>query len=214
MSIHIIAKEIAMDHLVEYPYYYDELEQMEKKFEYIRGKEMKRYKSVFNKVKEDEEDKSVKAVKDLIDLDWEADEDSKHKAVAMIQGLFTADTKVGNDFLKQLSDFTSGLKIEDFKEGCKKNPKKKDMKEAFRFSNPNTASSILQDSIVYLSNYYDITHPKFIRSVAFAILNGLTASVEHKFISDENNDPSNEKKQNKLVKTTLSKIFSYIKGRI
>ncbi len=25
-----IAKEIAMDHLVEYPYYYDELEKMEK----------------------------------------------------------------------------------------------------------------------------------------------------------------------------------------
>lgn len=37
-----LAKEIAKDHLTEYPYYYDELEKMEKKFENNRGIKMKR----------------------------------------------------------------------------------------------------------------------------------------------------------------------------
>ena len=47
-----LAKEIAKDHITEYPYYYDELEKMEKKFENNRGIKMKRYKKRF-----EEEDK-------------------------------------------------------------------------------------------------------------------------------------------------------------
>ena len=78
---------------------------------------MKRYKSTIKHlIKEDaEEDKSIKAIKDLIDLDWEADDASKHKAIAIISGLFTADTTVGDKFLKDISDFTSKMNIEDYK---------------------------------------------------------------------------------------------------
>lgn len=73
---------------------------------------MKKYTRIF---KEDEdEDKSHKAIKDLIDLDWEKDTESTHRALAMIEGLFHADTKAGKAFIKDLSDFTSGLKIEDY----------------------------------------------------------------------------------------------------
>jgi hypothetical protein len=42
-----LAKEIAKDHLTEYPYYYDELEKMEKKFENNRGIIVKSYKRKF-----------------------------------------------------------------------------------------------------------------------------------------------------------------------
>ena len=64
---------------------------------------------------EGEEDKSIKAIKDLIDLDWEKDEDAQHTALALIKGLVLADTTSADKFLKDLSDYTSKMDIEDFK---------------------------------------------------------------------------------------------------
>ena len=90
---------------------------------------MKRYKPVFTKVKEDEDDKSEKAIKDLIDLNWGEDEDHQNTALQLIKGLIYANTPTADKFIQDLSDYTSKMKIEDFKEGCKKKPKKKDMKE-------------------------------------------------------------------------------------
>ncbi len=107
-----IAKEIAMDHLVEYPYYYDELEKMEKKFEHKRGIEVKKYNRKF---KEDAgEDKSLEAIKDLIDTKWSGSNEDQGKAVALLKGLAFSDTDISNKFMKELDKFTSRLKIEDF----------------------------------------------------------------------------------------------------
>jgi hypothetical protein len=61
-----LAKEIAKDHLTEYPYYYDELEKMEKKFENKRGIKMKRYKRKFEEASvKDALDKISKGVNDM-----------------------------------------------------------------------------------------------------------------------------------------------------
>ena len=77
---------------------------------------MKRYQPAFKQViKEDaEEDKSIKMIKDLIDLDWEKDEDAQHQALAMIKGLVLADTKSADKFLTDLSTYTSKMSIEDY----------------------------------------------------------------------------------------------------
>jgi len=76
---------------------------------------MKRYKPVY-KIKEDaEEDKSLKAIKDLIDMKSIDTEEEQGKFMALIKGLIFADNKHGDEFLKQINDFTSSLKIEDFK---------------------------------------------------------------------------------------------------
>jgi hypothetical protein len=103
-----------MDHLVEYPYYYDELEKMEKKFEHKRGIEVKKYNRKF---KEDaEEDKSLEAIKDLIDTKWSGSNEDQGKAVALLKELAFSDTDISNKFMKELDKFTSGLKVEKFEE--------------------------------------------------------------------------------------------------
>ena len=65
--------------------------------------------------KEDaEEDKSLEAIKDLIDTKWSGSNEEQGKAVALLKGLAFSDTDVSNKFMKELDTFTSGLKIEDF----------------------------------------------------------------------------------------------------
>ena len=132
---------------------------------------MKRYKPVA--IKEDaEEDKSIKAVQDLISLDWEADEDSKHKAVAIIDGLFNADTKVGDAFLKKISDFTSGLNVDDFKESCKKNPKKNMKEDTITFNNVDGASGAITNIISFMGR--KIPNERILlRKLSDAIVSGL-----------------------------------------
>jgi len=76
------------------------------------------YKKQFSE--DEEEDKSIKAIKDLIDMENVDTSEERGKMMAIIQGLVHADTKVGDKFLSQINDFTSTLKIEDFKESCKK----------------------------------------------------------------------------------------------
>ena len=78
---------------------------------------MKKYKSVLPKrIKEgEEEDKSYKAIKDLIDMKSLDTADDRGKFLALIRGLVFADTSAGDKFLSAINDFTSTLKIEDFK---------------------------------------------------------------------------------------------------
>lgn len=73
------------------------------------------YKPYFKRiVEEDEEAKSKKAIQDLITLDWESSEENALKALAIIEGLFHANTDMGKKFIKDISDYTSGLKIEKY----------------------------------------------------------------------------------------------------
>lgn len=113
---------------------------------------MKRYKPIFTKVKEadDNEAKTLEAVKALIDMKDISNEDEQGKFIELLKGIVFANNAHGDNFLKQINDFTSGLKIEDFKEGCKKKPKKKDMKEAIRVSNKNQAFEAISGGVSFL----------------------------------------------------------------
>lgn len=204
-----IAKEIAKDHLTEYPYYYDELEKMEKKFENNRGKEMKRYKPVFTKVKEEtDEAQSEKAIKDLIDLDWGKDEDAQNTALALLKGLVYADNKVADKFLQDLSDFTSKMKDEKYEEGCKKKPKKKGMKEAITGINSAVAAEqAITQGIEYLANKWSMHPMNFYKNVANGIYAGLNYSAPIFNMNDEESTV-------KFVSTSLSKIFKSVKERM
>ena len=73
---------------------------------------MKKYARIFKE--EDEESKSKKAIKDLIDLDWSKDEAAQSQALSLFKGLVYANTKTADAFIKKVSDFTSGLNPEDF----------------------------------------------------------------------------------------------------
>ena len=65
--------------------------------------------------KEDaEEDKSKKAIKDLIELKWSYTEEEKGKASNLLKGLLYADNPVANKFLKALDEFTSSLDENDY----------------------------------------------------------------------------------------------------
>lgn len=74
---------------------------------------MKKYTRIFKEEEGDNAD-SIKAIKDLIDLDWSKDEDAQSKALALFKGLVYADTPAADKFIKNVSDYTSGLKVEDF----------------------------------------------------------------------------------------------------
>ena len=63
-----------------------------------------------------EEDKSLKAIKDLIDTKWSGSNEDQGKAVALLKGLAFSDTDISNKFMKELDKFTSGLKVEKFEE--------------------------------------------------------------------------------------------------
>ena len=73
---------------------------------------MKRYKRYFKE--ESDTDKSKKAIKDLIDLDWSKDEDSQSAALELFKGLVYADNSVADAFIKKVSDYTSSLNADDF----------------------------------------------------------------------------------------------------
>jgi len=62
-----------------------------------------------------EDDKSSKAIADLIALDWGKDEDSQNTALALLKGLVYADTPSADKFLSDVSDFTNDLDPEDYK---------------------------------------------------------------------------------------------------
>ena len=78
---------------------------------------MKKYKSLF---KEDENDKSAEAIKDLVDTNWGGSNEEQGKAAEIIKGLSFSDSSVANKFMKKLDTLTSGLKAEDFKESTLK----------------------------------------------------------------------------------------------
>ena len=80
---------------------------------YNTMKPIKRYVSKFKE--EGEEDKSIKAIKDLIDLDWGKDEDAQNTAIALFKALVYADTTSADKFIQDVSDFTSKMNIEDYK---------------------------------------------------------------------------------------------------
>jgi hypothetical protein len=80
-------------------------------FKYIN---MKKY-IPFNFKEESEEDKSIKAIGDLIDLNWGKDEDAQQTAVALFRALVLANTEAADKFIQDVSDFTSNMKKEDYK---------------------------------------------------------------------------------------------------
>ena len=60
-------------------------------------------------------DKSYDAIKALIDMKEIDTEDEQGKFLQLIRGLIFADNTVADKFLKAVNDFTSTLKLEDFK---------------------------------------------------------------------------------------------------
>lgn len=174
---------------------------------------MKRYKPAFKQViKEDaEEDKSIKAIKDLIDMDWEKDEDAQHTALALIKGLVLADTKSADKFLTDLSTYTSKMSIEDYsgkqEEGCKKKPKKKnDLKEMFSITNEVAAQQAITDGFSFLANRYGINHPKLFQKIGFALSVGASEVLQDSDLDDI--------QKSKLKLKAFIKIFQNIKERI
>ena len=73
---------------------------------------MEKYKSIFKE--EDENAKSVEAIKDLVDLKKVDTADEKGKFLELIKGLVFANNAQADKFLTKLNTFTSGLKAEDY----------------------------------------------------------------------------------------------------
>jgi len=73
---------------------------------------MERYTSIFAEA--DEEAKSTKAIKDLIELKAVTSEEDQGAMLAILKGLVFGDNPVADKFLTALNDWTSSLKIEDF----------------------------------------------------------------------------------------------------
>lgn len=184
---------------------------------------MKRYKPTFKTqvIKEDaEEDKSIKMIKDLIDLDWEKNEDAQHQALAMIKGLVLADTKSADKFLTDLSTYTSKMSIEDYsgkqEEGCKKKPKKKTelKEETVMFNDKESASDAIADIVEYLGHKISVFNPRFFDAVAYGIVSGVESLFEPSYsrsqIEIDDTDAVNE--QN--IKKVIFKIMGSMKARV
>lgn len=179
---------------------------------------MKRYQPAFKQViKEDaEEDKSIKMIKDLIDLDWEKDEDAQHQALAMVKGLVLADTKSADKFLTDLSTYTSKMSIEDYsgkqEEGCKKKPKKKGLKEiAVNVNNKTNAAIAIEESIIFLGEMYSINSKIFYDYIGTGIANGIEQSVSNMYPEYDINDPFIYKNKVKTAKLIFQQILRHIK---
>lgn len=63
----------------------------------------------------EDEGKSIDAIKALIDMPRLDTAEERGKFEALIRGLVYADNPVGDKFLNAINDFTSTLKIEDYK---------------------------------------------------------------------------------------------------
>lgn len=181
---------------------------------------MKRYKPAFKQViKEDaEEDKSIKMIKDLIDLDWEKDEDAQHQALAMVKGLVLADTKSADKFLTDLSTYTSKMNIEDYsgkqEEGCKKKPKKKiDLKETvmINIKDKTSASRAIEEAVVFLGDTYSINSKIFYDYIGAGVANGVEQSISNMYPEYDIQDPFIYKNKNKVSKLIFQQIMKYIK---
>jgi len=57
-----------------------------------------------------------KIIKDLIDNEWTKNDEDALKNVQLLKGLATSDSKAAKKFIKAISDFTSKLDPEEFKE--------------------------------------------------------------------------------------------------
>ena len=176
---------------------------------------MKRYKRKFKTqvIKEDaEEDKSIKMIKDLIDLDWEKDEDAQHQALAMVKGLVLADTKSADKFLTDLSTYTSKMSIEDYsgkqEEGCKKKPKKKGMKEAtFNVNSKLSAQETIESCISYLLQGWGYKNVNLYRNLGFSIWSGIVKG----FTEEGLTNPDDMMPQTKFV---IANIVKNLKSRV
>jgi len=138
---------------------------------------MKRYKQNFKQViKEDEEEaKSEKAIKDLIDLNWGKDEEAQNTAIALFKALVFANTKVADKFIQDLSDFTSKMNSEDYKESTVSKKKDKKIKESMiNINNVASAQYAVVEAINYLTNKFGIEDSKVIKAIGFAINSAFT----------------------------------------
>ena len=79
----------------------------------MKNIKLKKYIRHFREESEDAE-KSKKAIKDLIDMKTIDTEEEQGKLLSLLRGLVFADNEVADKFLKEINDFTSTLKIEDF----------------------------------------------------------------------------------------------------
>ena len=92
----------------------------------FKSKMMKQNMRKFREEDEgDNETKTLKAVEELISMDDISTEDEQGKFLELLKGIVFADKKHGNAFQKKINDFTSTLKIEDFKESKKRSKIKK-----------------------------------------------------------------------------------------
>jgi len=168
---------------------------------------MEKYVPKF-KIKEDaEEDKTLEAVKALIDMKDISNEDEQGKFIELLKGIVFADNKHGDEFLKQINDFTSSLKIEDFKEGCKKSSKKKDIKEAVSgINNIKSAQEAIALGTQFINAKFLPTQPQFINLIGAALYRGLTAPYS---------DPEMEITDvAKGMKKTLVRIMKNVMDRV
>ena len=103
---------------------------------------------------------------------------------------------------------TTFNKINDFKEGCKKKPKKKGLKEMFNIANDNSAQEAIQKGIEFLIHKYGPNHPTLFNKISFAF------AVALRDIVDLTMPDEDEMKKVKLKYSILTKLFKAIKERI
>jgi len=140
---------------------------------------IKKYERRFkNKVLEadDNESKTLEAVKALIDMSDISTEDEQGKFIELLKGIVFADNAHGDLFLKKINDFTSGLKIEDFKES--NISKKIKESEIIRFNTTLEASSAIAQIVKYLSDKVGVKNPKFYNTIGFGLERGLELCEE------------------------------------
>ena len=159
---------------------------------------MKRYKSKF---KEAGEDASAKAIKDLIALNWGEDEDHQNTALQLFKGLIYANNPVADKFIQKVSDFTSGLKDEDFKEGVDTRLKEVSV------NNEDMAVESIIKGIDFLGSKFGLLHTNFIRRAGNGIMQGLLLAADTQ---------SEEDKQEAIpkIRKALMAITKNVKDRI
>lgn len=173
---------------------------------------IKKYERKFkDKIKEadDNEAKTLEAVKALIDMKDISNEDEQGKFIELLKGIVFADNAHGDIFLKKINDFTSGLKIEDFKESDKKVSKKKDMKEAITgINNIQSASEAITLGIQFIGNKFS---PAKAANFSHLLAGAIYRGYDQLFLD---NPEMNAENKSKVIKSSLVKTIKNVMDRI
>lgn len=70
---------------------------------------VKEYKSIFKIKEQNEKEKAINAIKEIIETSWSGSNEDQGKMVQTMKGLAFNDSKIANDFMNDLDKFTDTL---------------------------------------------------------------------------------------------------------